>query len=266
MLTDIQPSAHTLRALTNGGHQDSVMVGTFPNLGTVWYNPASIANILSLAEVRKVCRVTLDTSTEPALCVHRLDGSIMKFVEHRSGLYVYDTAVRNASNVPILSYTMVSTVAEHKKLFSPREIATADSARELYRKLGRPGYAEYYSILTKNLIRNCPITPDDARRASHIYGPDVASLKGKMTRSAAAPRAPTFEAIPLPAPITQFHRNVTLSVDFFFVQGIAFLHTISRGIGFRTVSVAHPRSHPQDHSPRTFCCHQPLQFQRPDCS
>ena len=239
MLTNIRKSGHTLRALTNGGHQDSEMIGDFHNLGSVWYNPHSIANILSLSDVRKVCRVTLDTSAEPALCVHRINGSIMKFVEHASGLYVYDSTIRNrdtTSSECVNAYTMVSTVATQKRLFSTRQIAAADTARALYRKLGRPGEAEFYSILTKNLIRNCPVTPDDARRATHIYGPDVATLKGKMTRTAAAPRAPTFEAVPLPAPITEHHRNVTLCVDFFFVQGIGFLHTISRGIGFRTVS------------------------------
>lgn len=36
MLTDIRKSNHTLRALTNGGHQDSDMIGNFHNLGTVW--------------------------------------------------------------------------------------------------------------------------------------------------------------------------------------------------------------------------------------
>ena len=41
MLSNIRPSAHVLRALTNGGHQDSRMVGEFKNLGTVWYNPES---------------------------------------------------------------------------------------------------------------------------------------------------------------------------------------------------------------------------------
>jgi hypothetical protein len=57
-----------------------------------------------------------------------------------------------------------------------------------------------------------------------------------MTRKNAAERTPTFVATPIPAPILQHHRNVTLCVDFFYVQGIVFLHTISRNIGFRTVS------------------------------
>jgi hypothetical protein len=86
-LTNIRHSGRVLCAITNGGHQDSDMVGDFPNLGEVWFNEDSIANmILSLANVRKVCHVTMDTSHEPALLVHRLDGSVMKFVEHPSGL------------------------------------------------------------------------------------------------------------------------------------------------------------------------------------
>ena len=97
MLTNIRKSGRVLRAITNGGHQDSTLVGDFPNLGEVWFNRNSIANILSLAEVRKVCRITMDTLDEPALIVHRIDGSIMKFVEHPSGLYIYQGNSTNTS-------------------------------------------------------------------------------------------------------------------------------------------------------------------------
>jgi hypothetical protein len=55
MLSNIQPSEHKLRVHTNGGYQDSSKKGVFKNLGPVWFNRDSIANILSLAEVRKVC-------------------------------------------------------------------------------------------------------------------------------------------------------------------------------------------------------------------
>jgi len=215
------------------------MLGDFPNLGEVWYNSKSIANILSLADVRRVCRVTMDSSREPALHVHRLDGTVMKFIKHESGLYVYAPPVSHSGPT---DYTMLSTVAEQKKLFSRREIQAADDARALYRKIGRPDEAEFQSILSQNLIRNCPITPRDAKRALVIYGPDIAVLKGKTTRSPAAPQAPTFETVPLPPPVLEHHRNVTLCVDFFFVQGILFYHTISRGIGFRTVRQVTDRS------------------------
>lgn len=142
----------------------------------------------------------------------------------------------NTTNDCVNAYTMVTTVATQKKLFSRREIAAADEARALYRKIGRPDEAEFQRILRSNVIQNCPVTPDDARRAHIIYGPDIAVIKGKTTRSDAAPRAPTFVAEPIPAPILKHHRNVTLCADFFFVQGLPFYHTISRDIGFRTVS------------------------------
>jgi hypothetical protein len=139
---------------------------------------------------------------------------------------------------------MISTVVEQKKLFSPRQIKDADQARELYRKLGRPDEVEFQNILRNNLIRNCPVTPGDAQRALVIYGPDIATIKGKTTRSEPSSHVPTFEAVQLPPPILEHHMDVTLCVDFFFVQGVIFLHTISRGIGFRTVSCVADRNKP----------------------
>ena len=172
--------------------------------------------------------------------MHRLDGTVMKFLEHPSGLYVF--SCNNDTNDSVTGYTMLSTVAEQKKLFSRREIQSANAARDLYRKIGRPAEAEFQSILRNNLIRNCPVTPDNAKRALIIYGPDIAVIEGKTTRSHAAPRAPTFVAEPIPAPILEHHHNVTLCADFFFVQGLPFFHTISRGIGFRAVDLVPDRT------------------------
>jgi hypothetical protein len=115
MLTNMRKSAHTLHALTNGGHRDSDMEGDFSNLGIVWYNPLSIANILSLVNVRNVCRVTLDTSSnKPALCVHRLNEGVMKFIEQDSRLYIYDSAARKRTCESVTASAMVSTVAEQR--------------------------------------------------------------------------------------------------------------------------------------------------------
>lgn len=48
---------------------------------------------------------------------------------------------------------------------------------------------------------------------STSYGPDIATIKGKTTRSAAAaPRAPTFVAEVIPASILAHHCDVTLCV------------------------------------------------------
>ena len=74
------------------------MAGDIPNYGTVWYSDNSMANILSMAAVRKICRITMDTSVEVCVNVHRKDGSIMKFKEYHSGLYYYDASPKNKIN------------------------------------------------------------------------------------------------------------------------------------------------------------------------
>jgi hypothetical protein len=100
-------------------------------------------------------------------------------------------------------------------MFTQRQIQQANLARKLYRMIGRPDEKVFHSILCDHYILNCPVTPDDAHRALAIYGPDVATLKGKTTRTTAAARAPRFDAVPLPLPILAHHRNVTLCIDFF---------------------------------------------------
>jgi hypothetical protein len=85
------------------------------------------------------------------------------------------------------------------------------------------------------LIRNCPVTPDDARRALKIYGPDIATLKGKTVKK--QNRAiPNYQAVTIPAPIIAQYGKVRLFIDIFWVNGSPYFHTISEWIKFRTVA------------------------------
>ena len=118
----------------------------------------------------------------------------------------------------------------------------ADKARTLYRHIGRPLQARFIHYLQKGLIRNCPITVDDARRAHSIYGPDVAYIKGKTTQKPPTPHIGTHIPLELPPHIAAHHRDITLCVDFFFVQQQAFLHVISRKISYWTAVPVNNRS------------------------
>ena len=101
LLTDIHEVDEPLYLETNGGgYQVSNKMGTVKNVGEVWYNPESIANIVSLAQVRRVRHVTMDTADQPAFHVHKPDGTgSTVFAEHESGLYLHDTSV-TADNAP----------------------------------------------------------------------------------------------------------------------------------------------------------------------
>ena len=77
LVSNIRNSKNSLRVMTNGGPQLSSQIATVENLGDVWFNTRSLANILSMAAVRKVGRITMDTTIEPAMNIHRKDGTII---------------------------------------------------------------------------------------------------------------------------------------------------------------------------------------------
>jgi hypothetical protein len=132
-----------------------------------------------MAAVRKICRITMDTSVEAAMDVHRKDGTIMKFREYSSGLYYFDAGTDSApakTKETFNAYLFVNTVSSNKASYTQREIDNADRARALYRKLGHPSEQDFARMLKNGMIRNCPVTSDDAQRALHIYGPDIATL------------------------------------------------------------------------------------------
>jgi len=49
-----------------------------------------------MKEVNKVCRFTMNTSIETAMLVHHLDGSIMKFEEQESGIYIFKSNINTS--------------------------------------------------------------------------------------------------------------------------------------------------------------------------
>ncbi len=247
LLTNIRDSESKLTLTTNGGQITSTQLGNLQYIGPVWYNPESIANILSLAQVRKVLRVSMDTAFEPCLLIHKEDGSVLKFRESESGLYYYDTSSSNDNSTSELlhhaNYSFIQTVDEQKSRFHRREIEAADKARQLYNRIGRPSQKHFEDMLKNNAIRNCPVTIDDARRAITIYGEPISILKGRSTQSIPV-HVPSPSHVDITQQVVNDHKSVVLSADIFYVQGMMFFHTISRKLKFRTVSPIADRKQP----------------------
>ena len=236
LLTDLSVREPPLTSLTNGGLHSCSQGGIYHGLQQpllVWYAPDSVGNILALRDVRRLCRVTLDTAVEAVLVVHLPDGSFLRFVEHLDGLYLLVPSVNLTTNPPNYSYSCVSTVADNHAAFTRRELEGADRARQLYRTIGRPSQRQFEAILDRGSILNCPITKADAQCTNIIYGPDLAYLKGKTTDHPTSPHVPTQALSPLPVEIVKYHSNITLCVDFFYVQRLPFIHAISRKVGYR---------------------------------
>jgi len=83
-----------------------------------------------------------------------------------------------------------------------------------------------------NSIKNCPVTTEDIDLAEKIYGPDVASLKGKTVHQSPAPIV--NDVIEIPRELIASQYNVNLCIDTMFVNSLSFLTTVSKAIKFRT--------------------------------
>ena len=126
----------------------------------------------------------------------------------------------------------------NKSNLTLKEIERADKAVDLQRKLGSPRYAKFFKVLERNQLCNCPITVNDKKRALHIYGTDEVMLKGKTTLRKSY-RMEEARIMPISGTITDLHKQVVLSGDYLYVQGIPILHTLSNNYIFRTVFTNH---------------------------
>ena len=235
-LINIRKSANKLRAFTNGGHQDSDMVGGLPHFFDVWYNPDSLMNILSFSEVAKKYRITMDSSKSNIIKVHlNEDGKCWKFSKVDSGLYLLNSNSDKYINTSVTNYSCLTLVSDNEAKYNNREIKMAKLAQKFYTHCNCPGYIKFIAAIENNSFRNIPFTVEDIKRAIAIYGKDVNEMKGKGTRTRPIPIS-DIVTIRIPPSILQLHNDIQLSVDFIFVQGIPMLHSISgTSYQFRTL-------------------------------
>ena len=83
------------------------------------------------------------------------------------------------------------------------------------------------------MIANCLITSKDISNARMIFGPDLASIRGKTVRRAPEPVVTDYVAVP--QTLIEANKVITLAADVFFVDGTAFLLTVARRIKFVTM-------------------------------
>jgi len=174
MLQNIRESKDTLHAKSNGGELTSKHVGDLPGFFPVWFNPKSMLNILSLAEVQQRYRTTMDSADSNSIVVHTNKKKSLKFSAVGTGLYLLQNGVnsnRTKTINDVVTHYM-NQISNNKNNFTNRQIQGADSARRLYKAINRLGYSEFFRLLETNFFRDSPVTIQDAKTAIEIYGKD----------------------------------------------------------------------------------------------
>ena len=106
--------------------------------------------------------------------------------------------------------------------------------------IGRPSLKTFLRIIDTNQLPNCPVTRDDVMAAEDILGPNLGSLKGKTPhqKSLLAPTVVTS----VPRPIMLKYRDVSIAIDFMFINKIPFFMTMSHDLKFGTVEFVPSKS------------------------
>ena len=78
------------------------------------------------------------------------------------------------------SLSLLNTVKGNMKKYTKREIYQEKLAIKIHGIIGYPSQDDYIRIVEGNMLRNCPIRKSDILIAESIFGPSIASLKGKI--------------------------------------------------------------------------------------
>ena len=81
--------------------------------------------------------------------------------------------------------------------FTSRKIERAKLVRKIYINVGLPIVKNFKDMVSTNMISNCPISVAYIINSDKIYGPSMASLKVKSTRS--KPRTAIKDDIQIPS-------------------------------------------------------------------
>ena len=104
--------------------------------------------------------------------------------------------------------------------------------------IGSPSNADYIHVVQNKLIPNIPITLQDIKNATLIYGKDLGAIQGKSVRKTS--RAVTPDYISLPTNLQD--QPIILAADTMFINGIPFFVTVSRHIHYYTGELLNDQS------------------------
>ena len=101
------------------------MIGDLDGLGIVYYNPNAIVDILSLAEVVRVRRVTYDSKKENTFRVLGGKNGVIEFTQSRSRLFFWDCSTKASDGI-----VLVNSVKENEKRYSRREVKSVGKLKD----------------------------------------------------------------------------------------------------------------------------------------
>ncbi|MBL4706330.1 MAG: hypothetical protein JKY54_17515 [Flavobacteriales bacterium] len=208
-----------------GGVVEVDCAGFMAPVGLTLYNPNSGVNILSWSWA----------CSHPGLYAY-FDPDSNEFVvetkagrrwvfKQRGGLYVcrFDEAQTDGGVV-----AAATRVTDLESAYSKREVDEARAADKLHRNMGLPSETDFRAMISHG-IPDSGVTTAHWERARVLYGPNLATIKGKTVRSRSA-------VIPAHISPRMAVSALTIYYDLFFIDGEIFLLGVSKPLNLRMIS------------------------------
>jgi hypothetical protein len=120
---------------------------------------------------------------------------------------------------------MIQTVCQHYEGLTKCKVQDAIVARKAQAMTGHPTDAQFLEMVRNKTIKNCPIKPKPITNACSIFGPSIVGVRGKTVRH--KPEQVEAEPGRIPDDFHCLHQFVVITVDVMFINGIAYLTTLS---------------------------------------
>ncbi len=96
-----------------------------------------------------------------------------------------------------------------------------------------PSERDFQAMVHLKMLKDCPVTNNDILNPHNIYGPDLASIRGKTVWR--KPKRVVTDYVEIPKQYLSIHGHVTLVADVMFVNSISFLVWASCSINLKTI-------------------------------
>jgi hypothetical protein len=175
-VSNIQPAPEPMILKSNSGELIAHHIANVAEYDEpVWFSKKAITKIFTLKNMKKQYRVTYNSLEKTFLVDCEAAGlPNLLFKKHGNGLHFFDP--RQAD------FSFVKTVESNMRLYSKWQVVCTDKACSLYASLRFPSQKDFTWILRSNQIKDSHVTVEDAMVAYKIWGPSVATLKGKTVR------------------------------------------------------------------------------------
>jgi hypothetical protein len=232
LLKNIRKTDDPVMIVGIGGHIECDTVGDYDWFGEVYYSPNALANILCEYDIKsRFPYGHLQDDNDPSNSKYYVDVSESRriFFKCKNKLHVYDASHPNEYEEKMDQNIMIHTVAGNEMQYTKRQVADAQGATTMIKRLAYPSIGELEKMISSGGILNSPVTLSDVKRAELIYGKDLAILKGKTTQQKSA--ISDIEIIP-----KFMNADLVLCTDLMFINEIGFLVSVSEDLGLLMVN------------------------------